>query len=173
MRSFKQVSMVFLVTILLVILSSAAALAGKPAIRPNASVSKPRIPKTDLEVREIYSDYCSGDESRIGKADGMFFQNIKVIVGNYSCAVGVIADAEATLTVRYFDLVQHRTISKTIPVTLSKNQTKTVNVASGYFLLKKSVGIQARISMSSRPVRDCNASNNSNEVHECQLRPVY
>jgi hypothetical protein len=174
MKKFKLNPMAIIIIISAVLFSFSTAMAGSNTL-VNKIVKKPlKLQfKTDLAVREIFATQCACDDS-LGRAGAMFYKDIYVTVGNYPCSVGVVADnVNAMLDVEYFDLMRNRLERKSIPVTLSKNQTKAVKVANGFLLLKKNMGIKATIKITSTNIVDCDMSNNSNRVNSCELRPVY
>lgn len=176
MKHLRQIQMAIFSAMLMFFLFTSAAIAAPPVkpMGPAKAIVKPPIVQTDLVVREIFSSQCPCDQE-IAHADAMLYKGIRVIVGNYPCSVGVVADSvDAVVKVEFYDLKLGRMITWTRNITLRGNVTQTVNFTNAYVLMKRSRSIKATIAVKAGSrVRDCNMSNNANEVSQCMLRPVY
>lgn len=184
MKLFKLNPAHVFLAVFFVLFAVNTAVAGDTAISAGKKLSASQITKgpkqlaefkfkTDVVVREIYANDCPC-EQEITRTGAMFFKGLNVIVGNYSCPGGAVADnVNASLKVEYYDLMLDRIVTLTKPVTFSINNTKTVNFTNNYLLMKRSHGVKATLTVTSGSVEDCNMTNNSNRVYACDLRPVY
>jgi hypothetical protein len=125
--------------------------------------------KTDLRVDVIHSSRCKCDLSDV---NAFYMANIMVDVSNHKTG-GVGAPTESVLTVTYFDMNLGRLV--TITKNLPKMHPYPTNpwtlqryvVVNHPVLVKKSVGITARIKPRPTNVFDPVSTNNVKTVRKC------
>ncbi len=131
---------------------------------------------TDLGVEHIFSNSCLCTED-LASVGAFLMNDMWVSVTNRACTSGAQVSVSGKLKIAYFDMVQGRMLNRLVNFSVNKNGRTKVKAVSGYVLVKKSTGIKAEIHeinpSGSRPVTDCNSSNDSLTVHRCMPDLVY
>ncbi|NDY42412.1 hypothetical protein G3N55_06095 [Dissulfurirhabdus thermomarina] len=146
-----------------------AALAGPP-IRTapvGIQVQKTKIDPSKLHFAADLQIYSLGAKNSCpcqpAGVDAMLLPNLEVVVTSQTPGI----QAAGTITVTYFDLMQGRSVTRSIPFSgLAQASRKTFSISNTPLLVRKSAGIRAEI-RPAPPVQEKNPADNVRIIHQC------